>query len=336
MPCHDVAFYNYIESDMKQGMSMEDRFGSKKNFSRNELLKLTPYFDGVLAVGDWVKKEYKYLIPKSDPKKVHICYNGTPTPSSSYSKKLAARKKIKTYCENLFNFTPDVIMTHVTRLVISKGLWRDISMLEELDKKFTQHKIKGFYVMLSSLLGNGRSDEEAARMEEYGWPIMHKDGYPDLMDYEKDVYWSVAYFNAKSKSIKAVFINQFGFTPQRVGKRLPQGTTFQDLRLASDAEFGMSVYEPFGIAQIETVPFGGVAILTRVCGSAFLLEKTFADEKKKPYFVIDFANTGDSYNLDWKSQPAEARVNVEKKRISNNIHRIFATIPKTEEELEEL
>ena len=332
LPAHDINFYKYINKDLADGIAMEDRYGSYHHLSRNELIKLTTHFDGVLAVGDWVKKEYKYLIPHADTKKIHICYNGTPTPNFSYSDKLKARKKIQNYCDNLYNFTPDIIMTHVTRLVVSKGLWRDISILEELDKKFTKDNLKGFCVILSSLIGTGRTEEEIAMMEQnYGWPVMHKSGYPDLIDYENDLYWSCLYFNAKSKSIKIVFINQFGFTPERIGERLPKGTTFADLRLASDAEFGMSIYEPFGIAQIETIPFGGVAILTRACGSSFLLEKTFLNEKIKPFYIFDFAQKVNfDENINCEHITHEERDKIEKLILKKNIDKVYKLIPKSD------
>ncbi|MCL2063308.1 MAG: hypothetical protein FWG98_02915 [Candidatus Cloacimonetes bacterium] len=341
IPGHDVTFYRFIDLDLKAGISMEERFGSQQHNPRNELVKLTKHFDGVFAVGDWVKKEYNYLIPEAEKKKIHICYNGTPDPNHSFDDKLKARKKIKQYCENLFNFSPDVIMSHVTRLVVSKGLWRDLSLLEELDKKFTKDKIKGFCVILSNLIGNGRTDNEVAQMEEsYGWPVMHKSGYPDLLGYEEDIYWSCQYFNAKSRSIKVIFINQFGFTPERVGKRLPEGTTFADLRLASDAEFGMSIYEPFGIAQIETIPFGGIAIMTKVCGSAFLLEKTFKEEKVKPFYIFDFALEGrnketqeskqSGVDVEWLNISSQDREIIEKDIIKKNIDKVYKILPKTD------
>jgi len=336
---HDVAFYHLIDKDLQSGTSLEQRYGSQKHNPRNEQLKMTSIFDGILAVGDWVKKEYLYLLPKANPAKVHICYNGIPIPDHTTQDKLNSRKKIKEYCENLYNFTPDVIMTHVTRLVVSKGLWRDISLMEELDKRLAADKLKGFCIILSTLIGNGRTSAEVMKMEaDYGWPVLHREGYPDLIDYENDIYWSCQYFNAKSKAIKVVFLNQFSFNPQRIGHRLPQGTTFTDLRLSSDAEFGMSVYEPFGIAQIETIPFGGVAILTRACGSAFLLEQAFKDEKVKPFYVLDFAQDlpRASKDVDWQHISSNERVLIEKEIIRENAEQIYAILPKSDKQREKV
>jgi hypothetical protein len=108
---------------------------------------------------------------------------------------------------------------------------------------------------------------------DYGWPVAHREGWPDLVGTEKEIDAYLSLFNARSSSIKGVFINQFGFSRRKCGGRVPEGAEFVDLRVGSDVEFGFSIYEPFGIAQLETVPFGGIAALSSSCGCAALLEK---------------------------------------------------------------
>jgi hypothetical protein len=54
--------------------------------------------------------------------------------------------------------------------------------------------------------------------------------------------------------------------------------TFQDLRQGSDAEFGQSAYEPFGIAQLETLAFGGISVLSHCCGCAQLLARVAGED----------------------------------------------------------
>ena len=100
---------------------------------------------------------------------------------------------------------------------------------------------------------------------DYGWPVMHKVGWPDLEGGEVDIYNYLQVFNSRSRAIKAVFINQFGFDRIRCGQRVPADAEFADLRIGSDAELGFSIYEPFGIAQIETIP------VRRRCAFIFIL-----------------------------------------------------------------
>ncbi len=336
IPGHDVSFYNIMNQDLSDKVSMEERFGSYKHNSRNELIKFACLFDDILAVGDFVKDEYQYLNPKVNTKIINVCYNGIPINKISFDKKLSSRKKIQEYCNTLFNYTPEVILTHVSRLVISKGLWRDVSLLESLDLLFTENHIKGFFIILSSLIGTGRDITDIHKMEtDYGWPVWHKENWPDLVSYENDIFWSLHYFNAKSRSIKGVFLNQYGFDSGHLGKRFPKDTNFSDLRIASDAEFGMSIYEPFGIAQIETVPYGGVAVLSRACGSSFLLEQGFNKEVSSAYHVIDFSNISHTIK-NFQDINIQQRTHIEKKMIAKEAKKIYQKIPKTEKEREYL
>ena len=68
-------------------------------------------------------------------------------------------------------------------------------------------------------------------------------------------------FNASSRNVKVVFVNQFGFDRTTCGLRMPSDMEFMDIRKGSDAEFGQSIYEPFGIAQVEPISFGGICVL---------------------------------------------------------------------------
>jgi starch synthase len=56
-----------------------------------------------------------------------------------------------------------------------------------------------------------------------------------------------------------------------INSMLEQSETIA-LYSGASASVTPSVYEPFGIAQIETVPFGGLAVLSSSCGAAKFLE----------------------------------------------------------------
>lgn len=291
---HDVMFYNVLKYAAKHTLSMESEFGSFDHNYRNELVKRADTLDYVFAVSDLIKEEYRFLKPDTDPQKIIPVFNGTAVKTVTYDEKVRSKGFLKKYGEALFNFTPDIIFTHVTRLVVSKGLWRDMELLEKLDALFYEKQKKGLYILLSSQIGTGRPSEDIYRMErEYGWPVMHKEGWPDLVGMEVDVYNTISLFNAKSRAIKAVFINQFGFGCHQCGQRVPEGAQWIDLRVGSDVELGMSIYEPFGIAQIETLAFGGMAIFSKACGSSALVESVFSDYADA-FHCIDFSYIGSS------------------------------------------
>jgi hypothetical protein len=329
-PGHDVSFYNILEKARSQ-KSLEQVFGSWEHHSRTELVKRAVNFDHIYAVGDLVKDEYRFLVPDAPPEKVKIVYNGVSVRSIDFEQKQQSRARIEQYIDTLFNFVPDAIFTHISRLVVSKGMWRDIALLEFLDQIFDRENRKGAYILLSTLVATGRAAADVFAMEtDYGWPVLHRDGWPDLIGAEKDVYDQLQLFNAKSKAIKAVFINQYGFDRSRCGKRVPEDAEFADLRLASDAEFGLSIYEPFGIAQIETVPFGGVAILSSACGSARFLADKFKSSPIKPYYIVDYIAAGRriGYNV-LKSLTIRQRTEMERQILSKHAKSIFEVLPLT-------
>lgn len=291
---HDVMFYNVLKYATKHNISMESEFGKFDHNYRNELVKCADKLDYIFAVSDLIKEEYRFLKPEADLHKIIPVFNGTAVKTVTYEEKMRSKGFLKKYGEALFNFTPDIVFTHVTRLVVSKGLWRDMELLEKLDSQFYEKQKKGLYILLSSQIGTGRPSEDIYRMErEYGWPVMHREGWPDLVGMEVDVYNTISLFNAKSRAIKAVFINQFGFGCHQCGQRVPEGAQWIDLRVGSDVELGMSIYEPFGIAQIETLAFGGMAIFSKACGSSALVETVFADYSDA-FHCIDFSYIGSS------------------------------------------
>lgn len=286
LPGHDLSFYNILRQDRDAHRCLEDEFGSFADYSRNELIKRAIECDYVFAVSELTKEEYQYLVPSADPAKIQAVYNAIPIESVSWRDKEVAIERIRAYCRRLFNFTPDYFLTHVARLVISKGFWRDIRLLNELDQLLAARGQSAFFILLSTLIGDGRPGHLVHQMEsDYGWPVLHRQGWPDLIGQEIDLYHSLEIFNAKSRAIKGVFLNQFGFNQRDCGLRLPEESTLLDLRLASDAEIGLSIYEPFGIAQLETLPYGGFPIISSACGCRGLLANSISPAS---YVEIDF------------------------------------------------
>jgi hypothetical protein len=134
-----------------------------------------------------------------------------------------------------------------------------------------------------------RRDDDIRRMEHnYHWPVVHREGLPDLSNGEAAYYSGVQEFNAQSRNVKVVFINQFGFDTKTCGSRIPLDMEFMDIRKGSDAEFGQSIYEPFGIAQVEPISFGGICVFSNVCGCAGLVDKITNGTPTPNVIVADY------------------------------------------------
>ena len=180
-------------------------------------------------------------------------------------------------------------MTHVTRLVRSKGPWRDLQLLGNLDRLLAPNGKTAVLFILSTEIATGRSNEDAHRMEaEYGWSVHHEIGYPDLTEGEASLNNGVVAFNQNARAIKTVFVNQFGWSRERCGVRMPEAMEFMDIHKGSDVELGQSIYEPFGIAQVEPLSFGAICVLSNVCGCRGFIEHATDGEDVPNVIVADY------------------------------------------------
>jgi len=287
-PGHDTRFYNVLRLALNEGKRMADLFGPQDDFFKHALLTRTAQFDGILAVGDWVIEELRFADPAFAHKPIDLVYNGVPSARITLADKKRSRALLQTYASNLLDFTPDFIFSHVTRFVLSKALWRDVRVLEHLDRILTRAGKTAVMFILSSAEPTGRSPEQVFRWEqEYGWPVGHRADNGDLVGLEVDFFFHVLEpFNRRSRAVKAVLVNQFGWSRDRCGIRMPEAMSFMDLRRGTDVEFGQSIYEPFGIAQVEPLSFGALCVPSNVCGAVGFVERAAGGLEDFPNVIV--------------------------------------------------
>jgi hypothetical protein len=290
---HDTMFYNVIHQAYKDRLYCDDVFGDQSSYFKHTLVEASKYCDRIYAVGDLAAEEMRFLAPDFETVDISIIYNGIPAYDITVAEKLGVKEKLRDYCNNLLGFRPDHIFTHVTRLVRSKGLWRDLRVLYELDRILTDRHETAVYVLLSTEVSRRRSCDIHHMETTYGWPVAHREGWPDLSGGEADFYTAIQQFNARSRNIKAVFINQFGFDARSCGRQMPEGMQFMDIRKGADVEFGQSIYEPFGIAQLEPLTFGGICVVSNVCGCTGFLRDITAGQPVRNVILADYTNLGD-------------------------------------------
>ena len=138
---HDTMFYNAMKQAHNNGLFVNDVFGDQSTYFKHALVEASKHCDHIYAVGDYVVDELRFLAPQFESARINIVYNGIPSYQISVQEKLASKEKLQRYCENLLGYQPDFVFTHVTRLVKSKGMWRDLRVLEHVEEKFkTQGK----------------------------------------------------------------------------------------------------------------------------------------------------------------------------------------------------
>jgi len=336
-PGHDTMFYNVLSSAMSQGHFVEDVFGDQSDYYKSSLVKAARFCDGIFCVGDYVLKEIRFLGPDFVSVDAQLAYNGVPCWKISVQEKMESRNRLQTYCKNLLGFAPDYVFSHVTRLVPSKGLWRDLRVLEHLERHLRARNETAVLFTLSTEVPARRSDDIRHMERAYHWPVVHREGLPDLSNGEAGYYQGVQEFLARSRNIKVVFINQFGFDQRTCGDRMPADMEFMNIRKGSDVEFGQSIYEPFGIAQVEPISFGGICVFSNVCGCAGFVDKA-NDGKPTPNVIV-----ADYTELSNKGLRPEQLMSIGREQRDELEHivaervaeQIITRLPRTPEEFEQ-
>ncbi len=182
-PGHDTMFYNVLAKRNDHGLSadtsktrpprnpkrhrplfVEDVFGSQKNNLRHALISRAHLCDGVIAVGDRTQEELAFLNEPFSEHPIELVFNGLPDMPVTLDDKLRSRAMLLEYSEALLGYQPDVLMTHVTRPVVSKGLWRDARVSHELDRELGRAgKTAVLYILTSA--GGVRRPQDIQHME---------------------------------------------------------------------------------------------------------------------------------------------------------------------------
>ena len=277
-PGHDTMFYNVLETESRNGRDLEKVFPEVQDNYKHPLVKSARYCDEVFAVGDFVVDELRFIDRHFRTMGIDLVYNGIPALPLSMPERTASRDRMARYAENLFGWRPSWTFSHVARPVLSKAIWRDLATLDALEPLLKDRGESAVYFMLGTLAGQRRRSDVRHMEGVYGWPVNHENGYPDLACGEEVVGEMCRAFNERHESVKAVFVNQWGWGQAECGQRMPAEMTFADIRRGVDAEFGLSVYEPFGISQLEPLCFGALCVVSNVCGCMGFVKRAGREE----------------------------------------------------------
>jgi len=334
-PGHDTMFYNVLKRALENDLYVNEVFGDQSFNFKYALVDAARHCDNILAVGDCVVDELRFLAPEFRIADISLTYNGIPAWEITLAEKHQSKERLQQYAQNLLGWRPDFIFTHVTRMVPSKGLWRDLRVLEHVDQEFrTQDKTAVLFV-LSTEIGKRRERDIYGMEAGYNWPVAHREGLPDLSGGEAAFYTGVQEFNAKSSHVKVIYINQFGFDRPCCGWRVPEDVEFMDIRKGSDAEFGQSIYEPFGIAQLEVLAFGGLCIVTDVCGCAGFVRDVADGKPVRNVIFADYtrADELDAWDIeDFKQLDRGARDRIEHRMSEKVALELCARLPQNDDE----
>ena len=265
---HDTRFYNALLRARESHLPLDTVFGDQTSYFKHAIVQQAIHCDAIFAVSNSVREELRFMGGPFANCRIDLVYNGIRSEEIEVGDHMDSKRRLQAYCRTLLGFEPDYVFTHVARMVLSKALWRDVRVMEHLDKLLASAgKTATLFVLATSEPG-GRQPELIKGWEsQYGWPVGHRGDNGDLVGEEAPFYFDdVEPFNHSASNSKIVFLNQFGWSQDLCGTRMPADMTFGDIRRGCDLEFGQSIYEPFGIAQVEPVQFGALSCVSSVCG----------------------------------------------------------------------
>ncbi len=265
---HDTRFYNALLRARESHLPLDTVFGEQDSYYKHAVVRQAIHCDAIFAVSDSVREELRFLGGPFANCRIDLVYNGIGSEEIRVADHLDSKRRLQGYCRTLLGFEPDYVFTHVARMVMSKALWRDVRVMEHLDRLLEPAGKTAALFVLATSEPAGRQPELIGSWENsYGWPVGHRGDNGDLVGEEAPFFFDdVEPFNHSASSSKIVLVNQFGWSRDRCGTRMPEEMCFSDIRRGSDLEFGQSIYEPFGIAQIEPVQFGALSCVSSVCG----------------------------------------------------------------------
>ncbi len=330
-PGHDVMFYNAMHVAAEGGLYLEQVFGPQHEYFKHAVVEAARHCDGLLAVGHHVVDELRFINRDFADAEITLAYNGVPARSIDLQQRRAARERMRNYCENLLGWRPDHLFTHVTRMALSKAMWRDMDVLTALDARFRASGQTAVTLVLSTELPRRPVEDILELEQQYAWPLAHREGGRDLTGGEARFYQWVQAFNTRARNIKIIYINQFGFDRQRCGRLVPEDVEFLDIRRASDLELGLSLYEPFGISPLETLTYGGLCLVSTSCGCVGFIKQALAAKRspnvilanyidlvRRPRTVKDALAVGAAERREVEARLAEQLAEQIMKRLPNN------------------
>ncbi|MCG3129127.1 MAG: hypothetical protein CHACPFDD_04037 [Phycisphaerae bacterium] len=289
-PGHDLMFYNVLKLAREARVRLSDVFGPQHDYFKHAIVETASDCDAILAVGHHVLDEVRFLGPEFDQADATIAYNGIPARRITLAERRESRALLDEYCHTLLGWRPDLVLTHATRMTRSKALWRDLDILEYLDEHLAADGRRAVYFLVSTELPR-RPIEDILRAErEWDWPLLHRDGHPDLTEGEARYWRQMQRFNMRARNIRAILVNQFGFDQATCGLRMPARMHVSDLRRGTDVELGLSLYEPFGISPLEPLTFGGLCVASTSCGCTGFLDEVAPGRNLRNVLLVDYTN----------------------------------------------
>jgi hypothetical protein len=114
---------------------------------------------------------------------------------------------------------------------------------------------------------------------------------------------------------------------------MPADMGFADIRQGTDVEFGMSIYEPFGISQLEPLSFGAICVPTNICGCMGFVRAVTDGASVPNVLEADYTNVGEIVSIDYaRSIGATQRGQIEHRENARLAAELLERLPRSDAE----
>ncbi|RKH12255.1 hypothetical protein D7V97_09035 [Corallococcus sp. CA053C] len=254
----DARFYNVQRLGLEQGRTLEEVYpvGTWPGF---QILRNGHRCDRVGAVSASVADELRFLDTRYSNQPLTVVPHGHRAIATDWDAKEAARARVLHHARTRWGRDFRLLLTHISRDEVCKGLWRDVDVCERLAERLPPERRPALLVMVSE------------------W------NEAEPSDNLRDVKARVEAFNARDTGLHIALVNQ---------PTWPAGLDFtrDDLHRATDVSLGQSLYESHGLAQLEPLGCGAICVISGASGARRTLQLLCAiaglSERAHPNLVV--------------------------------------------------
>ncbi len=153
-PGHDSMFHNAHKLARQKNLFLSEIFNLPHDDYRHALVSIGCHCDCTMAANDYIANELRGLNSMFAQARVEPVYKGTEPPLLSFEAKIAVQEKLRDYCRALFGYRPDYIFTHSADLDVSGGYWRDLRILDKLDRELNKKYKRAIFYLYDTNANN--------------------------------------------------------------------------------------------------------------------------------------------------------------------------------------
>ncbi|HSP77040.1 MAG TPA: hypothetical protein VLQ93_00825, partial [Myxococcaceae bacterium] len=224
-----------------------------------QLLRHGHLCERVGAVGESVAQELRFLDRGYRALPLPVIPHGNQPIETSWQARRESRERVLGHLREALGLDCRLLLTHIARDAVCKALGRDVTVCEYLAELLPPEARPAVLLIVTEW-------EPGAPSEEI-----------------RSLRARAAAFNARQQAVHLHLLNQADW---------PRGLGFtrEDLHRATDVTLGQSMYESFGLAQLEPLSCGAICVLSGVSGARYRLRELCArpgtSEEAHPNLVV--------------------------------------------------